>query len=305
MRSAIYPIILASAALTAASALAQQSGSSVGQVSGNSATSPTRVVQPSSAPAAASGRGIALSTGRRPTHVAGRRTMVVPDGRTTAEQLTDLVADMTIMCRILETKAVLPFTSSRSGHILHIWSTGTQARLFSPSQNGPSQSLYVAGYGLVFFLGVDFPLAAPPQAEGQQTGDTPRDDLWTRTQREMYEPDGSTDMRVDQPVPSYDAEKVERFTASLVGALKHAANIRHVEATDWITVTVQSPRLEANRIVASTRNDVDMVFAALSASAPPSRSTLSVRAKKPDIDAFARDELDLEQFRQRAEIVTY
>lgn len=231
--------------------------------------------------------------------------MVVPDGRTTAEQVADLVADMTIMCRILETKAVLPFTSTRDERILHFWSTGTQSRLFSPSQNGPSQSLYVAGYGLVFFVSVDFPLVAPPQAETQQTADTPRDDLWTRTRHEMFEPDAPRDLRVDQPVPSYDAEKVERFTASVVGALKHAANIRHVKATDWITVTVESPRLDSNRIVASTRDDFETVFAILSAGAPPGGTTLSVRAKKPDIDAFAEGELDLEQFRQRAEIVTY
>jgi len=39
--------------------------------------------------------------------------------------------------------------------------------------------------------------------------------------------------------------------------------------------------------------------------APPSTTVLTIRAKKSDVDAFAKDELDFEQFQQKVQIFTY
>jgi hypothetical protein len=38
---------------------------------------------------------------------------------------------------------------------------------------------------------------------------------------------------------------------------------------------------------------------------PPSATVLTIRAKKSDVDAFAKGELDFEQFQQKVEIFTY
>jgi hypothetical protein len=37
----------------------------------------------------------------------------------------------------------------------------------------------------------------------------------------------------------------------------------------------------------------------------PSTTVLTIRAKKSDVDAFAKGELDFEQFQQKVEIFTY
>ncbi len=38
---------------------------------------------------------------------------------------------------------------------------------------------------------------------------------------------------------------------------------------------------------------------------PPLATVLTIRAKKSDVDAFAKGELDFEQFQQKVEIFTY
>jgi hypothetical protein len=38
---------------------------------------------------------------------------------------------------------------------------------------------------------------------------------------------------------------------------------------------------------------------------PPSATVLTIRAKKSDVDAFAKGDLDFEQFQQKVEIFTY
>ena len=38
---------------------------------------------------------------------------------------------------------------------------------------------------------------------------------------------------------------------------------------------------------------------------PPSATVLTIRAKKSDVDDFARDELDFEEFQEMVEIFTY
>ena len=39
--------------------------------------------------------------------------------------------------------------------------------------------------------------------------------------------------------------------------------------------------------------------------AAPSATVLTIRAKKSDVDAFAKGELDFEQFQQKVQIFTY
>lgn len=307
MKTLMYPVILAAAAVVAAPALAQQPDSLLSRTSAISVNAPAAGLEtiPNPEPRFETRRGVYVSAGGLSRHPAPGRAMVVPDPQTTPEQVAALVTDMNIMSRILTTRAVLPFMSNRRGRVPHIWSTGHQPWLFSSSEDDQARSLYVAGYGLVFFVAVDFPLAAPAQAEAEQNAETPRDDLWVRTRREMYDATGPTHLGAEQPAPSYDPAKVEQFTASLVTTLKHAANIRHIEPTNWVTVTVESPRPDSHRVGATALDNLAALTRVLGGAAPLGGTTLSVRAQKADIDAFAASELDVDEFRQRVEMLTY
>ncbi len=108
----------------------------------------------------------------------------------------------------------------------------------------------------------------------------------------------------------YNAEKVEDLKRTLIKALKHAANIRNLGPDDLVTVVVSGsePGIAVRHIHVSSRSTGVVKSQTpswpneMTSSAP---TFLAIRAKKSDIDAFAKDELDYDQFHQLTQVFTY
>ena len=108
----------------------------------------------------------------------------------------------------------------------------------------------------------------------------------------------------------YDAEQVEALRKGLIDTLKNASNIRDVKPDESITIAVFGTRgggAQVNRVKRAYRSGgaakADVIRTVDSAG--NRESNLTIRAKKSDIDAFAKGDLDAEEFRKRVSVAVY
>jgi hypothetical protein len=94
-----------------------------------------------------------------------------------------------------------------------------------------------------------------------------------------------------------------------VEALKSAANIRNLKGEDSITLcVVGGPPSGTARVVAPPNSNSYGGFGGggRSGPAPSSQGTiLTMRAKKADVDAFARGRLTIDDFRKKVNMTAY
>jgi hypothetical protein len=245
---------------------------------------------------------------------AGDRVLVIPASQMQAQDLARIRQDMTVMARIIDTQA-----GSASGGPTGVGAT-TWAYLEPWGQSSrAAQTMYLEGYGALFLRRVDFPLSPPPalQQEQNQTKQENADQVWEQTRRDIYEPGDGRRRKTDTSAQKYDAEKVENLKTNLVKALKHAANIRNLKADESVVVVVTGSAVPSKYTVVGEmgpnkyvlhdkEKDVVTVYeeALPSELAGGGPTILIMRAKKVDIDAFAKGSLEFDQFRQRVQMFT-
>ena len=241
----------------------------------------------------------------------GGRILVIPTAEIQPQDLVTMMEDMNVMCRIfdkrLEQSNLIPkqvFSSNirLSTHFSrYIGSTGTGA-------------MYIQGYGTLFLTNVDFLLSPPPEVpEEKKTEEEDTDPLWTQMRQEIYAPEEVERRKTDdRPEEKYDAEKVENLKTTLIKTLKHAANIRGLKPDESVIFTVtgktgQSATTLVTRVRVSTDGQYKYITTepAGAGSVSLSPTVLTIRAKKADIDAFAKGQYDFDQFRQRTQLLLY
>lgn len=277
------------------------------------------------APPAAPASAIAVSGPWPPLSGGASSVLVIPSAETKAEDVAAIAEDMNVMSRIFENnleQARIPtvrgglFASSRDPWVALL------------GGGSAIQGMYLQGYGALFLMKVDFPLSAPPQAQEQPKAEqkTDADPVWEQMRREMYEPQEAGRGPSKEPEQKYDPEKLENLKTTLVKALKHAANIRSLASGESVILVVAGSgesggaRVSAihgghvafsqrNQIVVAAKSsdgtdETTTIVKAPSSSQPTyfSPTALVIRAKKSDIDEFAKGSLDADQFRQRAQV---
>ena len=174
-----------------------------------------------------------------------------------------------------------------------------------------TESIYLEGYGALFVMKVNIMLSEPPEAKQKEKTREDKDPVWTQMRRQMYEPETARRSRTnDRPEEKYDGLLVSNLKADLIKTLKHASNIRALKPDQLVILTVignggrsGAAITRSYSYVRSTgrRRTVQMTAPGdTSASLLPTVMTIS--AKKSDIDAFAKGQIDYDQFRQRTGI---
>ena len=239
--------------------------------------------------------------------------LVIPTQKINPRDLAAIAEDMSVMCRIFDKK----LASSRPNSLRR------RIRFFSKDQ--AAQGIYLEGYGALFTLKVDFPLAPPPPVSRKEQKDD-IDHLWEQTRKELR--DATTERGPLErarvylstlsdltKVQEYDAEKVDKLEEALVKTLKHAANIRSLKPDQWVAIAVKGPQSVERMRITSARRVADPsgsrdTFEVVTESIQPSpvasagahlsnTTVLTIRAKKADIDEFSNGSLNSEQFRGR------
>ena len=245
--------------------------------------------------------------------------LVIPTAEIKPEDLLTIMEDMNVMSRIFD-KQLAKAHLIKSPDYSWVYSRGpdrTARSWWLPNlhsrQNGrATETIYLEGFGAIFLMGVDFPLAPPPEVEEKET-EEPTDRIWAETKQEIYMPEDAKRRRRDRPTEEeYDAEKVEKLKRTLTNALKHASNIRALKSEDWVILTVTGSGQPAGiTTTADARtgqvvvHDQTFVHTHLPGDIGfPMPTLLTICAKKSDIDSFSKGELDFDDFRQRTKIFT-
>ncbi len=255
-------------------------------------------------------------------------TLVIRSSEADPKAQVNLQEDLTVMSRVLDNALGQSATAGGARRVMGVNVVYTLGQ-------SPVRSLYLDGYGAVFFLNVNFPLLPPP-AKAEPPKEEPKtDSAWEEARRELYgqpsemRPNAVTEGSSAEP---YDADKVTQLKDTLLEALKAAANIRDLKPDDFVTVCVFGGASAGTtgtrppttmRIVPNNSDEAFTLWSGASAVATDRRtgqtvitttgagdrtargSTMSIRVKKSDADAFAKDKLTLEEFRKRAKIATY
>ena len=254
--------------------------------------------------------------GRR---ITGGKPLVVRSSDMAPGEQGNLEEDLTVMTHILDKTLAEKFPDDQSGRVAMGISVS-----FVPGE-APMRSLYLDGYGALFFVRVNFPLLAPPLEKNAESQKAPMDSTWEEAREEVY---GQPAPGAVDSFPVYDAAKVSALQGVLLEALKDASNIRNVKPDESITVCVIGAPAEIpkhTKALASaggsfgrpvsvsdydqaTKNFDQFVGdfpAGGRDDAAGNKTTLTIRVKKADCEAFAKGKLTTDEFRSRAVIKIY
>ena len=243
------------------------------------------------------------------------RTLVVGVAKLDAPAVAALEEDLTVMAHLLE-KTLAADLGQAAGSAMGI-------SVLSRGNSRVSQSLYLGGYGVLFQIGVSFPLL--PLADQTQEDRKPRPAVspWAEAHREIFGPrDRSEDWMSAGPFgrrpPEYQPGRIETLKQNLLAALKDAAHIRNLKPDEFITVMVTGsdsrPGWPPNRRpggggrrpgAGAEGSGEEAPGKEGVARAPESplaghQAVLSIRVTRADVDALAQGKLTLEDFRKRA-----
>ncbi len=221
----------------------------------------------------------------------------------------NLQEDLAVMAHILE-KALEE--GARSARAMGIELIG------SPETGGP-RSVYIEGYGALFTMSIGFPLLAPPPRAEDRNEQPAADSTWEEAKRELHGQAAMPGIPGAMPMPpaveEYSAEKVNKTKDAVVQALKNATNIRGMKPEDWVTVCVLGGPAGPGRAgqaggfnTGGGGGGYGGGYVSVNAppgAAAPNPSVMTIRVKKADVDAFAKGQMNADEFRKQARIETY
>jgi hypothetical protein len=248
-----------------------------------------------------------------------QRSLVIRSSETDSKSLAAAEEDLNVMARILD-RAV-----AKTGEGEDKKAMGVSLISFGSGV----KNFQIEGFGAVFLLKVGFPLSGPPAKEAEEKPEQSTNSAWDEAKRELYGPregTAATKWSTSRPAAArvaYDPKRVDELKESLLEALKNASNMRALKGSDSVTVVVTSGEAQGGPLV----NEMIILNGAVNGafggpgenwmevrpgvetgrtrSAARAGSTLSIRAKKADVDAFSQGKMNLDEFRKQASMVLY
>ena len=230
---------------------------------------------------------------------ASPRALVIRTGEADPKAQITLEEDLAVMSHLLD-KALedVPGAQGNGNRVMGI-------DVFFAQAATPVRSLYLDNYGALFFLKVNFPLTAP--AERHQEEKSPGDSAWEEARQELYGQRGQGNV-AGELGEEFVQERVDKLKETLFETLKNATNIRGLKSEDYVTICVSggggSGRVRKIKGNPPAADGGNFVLAA-QPGVPARRSVLTLRARKSEIDEFAKGKLSLEQFQKHAPLSAY
>ncbi|MDB6067573.1 MAG: hypothetical protein JWR26_3781 [Pedosphaera sp.] len=249
------------------------------------------------------------------------RSLVIRFTETDPKSIATAEEDLNIMGRILE-KAISQKVEDEQRHAMGI----KVVSVFGP---GSARNLQIEGQGAIFMLNVNFPLAGPAGNTNESATNEPSSSTWDEAKREVYgQPSGREGDPFAGAFPreEFDPKRVENLKNSLLEALKNASNMHSLKPDETVTVVVTSeagePGFGVTRGMTLRSSGGNFsygmggggggAFGKTTSNVKknrrpdaPSASVMTIRAKKSDIDLFAKGKLALDDFRKKANVSIY
>jgi len=242
-------------------------------------------------------------------------SLILPRKETDLKAMADTEEDLAVMSHLLDKAAIA--RDDKSAHAMGITVHG------SLRSGSVPRSLYLEGYGALFFLNVNFPLVAPAKPDDSQTKEESNTE-WESARRELFQPssyssefskfytfdtDGAYAFSSGQP-EEYDADKVNDLKNNLIAALKNAVNIRKLGNEETVTVIVTGRANETKTAARKTgttgaRTATTWTTTTRQGGSEAKPTRLIIRAKKSDLEAFQKQKTSLDDFRKQVTVMSY
>jgi hypothetical protein len=231
---------------------------------------------------------------------AGSRALVVHTSQPDAKAQAGLEEDLAIMSHLLD-KALedVPGAQGNGNRVLGI------DVFFAPGAS-PVRSLYLDNYGAVFFLKVHFPLVAPLEKHVEEKINA--DSAWEEARQDLYGQRGQGN-GAGEPGEEFNQDKVDKLKETLFETIKNASNIKGLKGDDAVTICVSGGSNSGGRVrknkTGNTGNAGANITITTASESAASRSFLTVRARKSDIDHYSKGQLKLEDFQKQCQLTAY
>ncbi|HVV70720.1 MAG TPA: hypothetical protein VHI52_04335, partial [Verrucomicrobiae bacterium] len=235
------------------------------------------------------------------TDTGGRALVVLPSGGDPKAQ-GELREDLVVMHHLLD-KAV---DESLGSDQRYRKALGVDL-VFAPDSSQLRQA-YLEGYGALFLFRVHFPLL--PQASKMETKPEEREtnSAWEAARQEVFGENPAPSAGLAVQTEPYSEERVAHLKNALLGALKNAANIRGLKQEEGVTVCVfgaaKAAAGHAGMAVSGVRPG-ELALISGPYGGAQKGTMLTIRAKKSDIDAFAKGQINAEEFAKAAQVAVY
>jgi hypothetical protein len=260
-----------------------------------------------------------------------RKVLVIPDTEIKTEDLAVITQDLQVMAHIFHKIFTGPrLIDGIFEDFGYFFGRGSRA----------TEAVYLQGYGALFLMEVNIPLSSPPKTKETEKDESTQkaDSVWNQAKQEIFHPSPYRKTTTTDPTERYDAEKVEELKSRLIKALKHAANMKNLEPDELIILTAigkgrsdvyggagygggyggggysssngmsgfeSGATLNVRRSYTRSGSRYRSTGSARGGTSGASSTVLTIRAKKSDIDAFAKGDLDYDKFREKVQILTY
>jgi len=243
------------------------------------------------------------------------RSLAIQTSDVDREKVDAIEEDLSVMARILQKTA----RSLREDDRLNAMGLELDANAFGSASG--ARNIYLEGHGALFLLRVEYPLVGPRENTEPNPQEPPPSSIWEEEREAFLGANQNGDhetiftVRRGRSEP-YDEARVEGLKTSLLEALKHAGNIRHLAPQEYVTVVVQGGDATTSssggtRVRKEKEKDKEKENRGNNDAVTSRRtiqkgeSVMTIRVKKSDIDAFAAGKIDSNVFQQKATVQTY
>lgn len=181
------------------------------------------------------------------------RILVIPTPAMKMPEIAAIREDLAIMSRILD-RAVAPEViepvaiegTEDSQVLLQLIREGTPQAL----RQNLTEGVYVAGFGAIFSMRVNFPLLPPPQRPEPKETTQDTNNIWEQTKKEINSATlagarGTVqEARIRQQRQPFDTRRVDELKEKLIESLKQASNIRALKPNDSVIIAVTAPAIQ-------------------------------------------------------------
>jgi hypothetical protein len=209
-----------------------------------------------------------------------------------AENLAELATDLDVMCAVLDRL---------------LGDAGLKTRSWGPHVSRyrrSTRSLYLPGFGALFLVEADFPLAAPEKTE-QPTDAQTTDTIWEEVRTGMRSQRTRGQRGAGPTQAQYDDLKVQSLKRTLQRAMRHCANVRHIGPEEKIVaLAIEAPQSRSSVVYGNEGDRYSAYNMLLGASGAPAH-VLAIQINRKDVAALADGQLSAEDFQGRLKTLSY
>jgi uncharacterized membrane protein YgcG len=204
---------------------------------------------------------------------------VVRTSELAPEETESLQEDLSVMNHIIDRAVAESVGAASAGR------TVMGIEYFPPGGQN-QRTLYIEGYGALFFVNVNFPLLGPQEKANEAGAPAPADSAWEQAKQELY--GRESDLAPAQPsVENYSQQKVASLTRALAKALRNARNIRNLKPDEVLTVCITGTAMPSRHDI-KVQSPASDVFAI--ARRDNRTTTMTISLKKSEAESLPADE---------------